>query len=83
MIVANYFGRAHLGSINGIIRPFVTLANAGSPLLVALLYDRQGSYDGVFWIIAAGWLVAAAAVFLSRSPQQATPAPVPAAGIGV
>jgi MFS family permease len=74
MIVANYFGRGHLGSINGIMRPFVTLANAASPLLVALLYDRQGSYEGVFWIIAIGWLVAAAAVLLARSPQPANSA---------
>jgi MFS family permease len=69
MIVANYFGRGHLGAISGIIRPFVTLANAGSPLLVAFLYDRQGTYEGVFLIIAIGWLVAAAAVLLARSPQ--------------
>ena len=83
MIVANYFGRGHLGSINGIIRPFVTLANAGSPLLVALLYDRQGSYEGVFLIIAVGWLIAAAATLLARSPQSGTPAQVTPSPAGV
>jgi MFS family permease len=80
MIVANYFGRGHLGAVNGIMRPFVTVANAAAPLLVALLYDRQGSYNGVFWVIAGAWLVAAAAFVLARSPQPKMPGMGPRQG---
>lgn len=80
LAVANYFGRAHLGSINGIIRPFTTLCAATSPLIVAGLYDLTGSYQAPFGLIAACWLVAAFALFLARPPQtpvSALPASVP------
>jgi len=75
MITAAYFGRAHLGAINGIMRPFLTLSTAGSPLLVAWLYDREGSYTTVFWVIAACWFGAAAATSLARAPDSRSPTP--------
>ena len=33
LLVANYFGRAHLGAISGVMRPFMTVAGAGKPSL--------------------------------------------------
>ena len=70
MIVATYFGRGHLGALNGIMRPFVTAASALSPLMVAWIYDARGSYDLVFWLLAGCWLVAAAAVVLAHQPRR-------------
>jgi MFS family permease len=69
MLFADYFGRGHLGAVNGIMRPFTTLVSAGGPLLVAWLYDQQGSYSEAFLILAIGWFVAGFAVAISRSPQ--------------
>ncbi len=71
MIVANYFGRAHLGALNGMIRPFITGAGASSPLLVAWLFDQQGSYDSAFLLIAGAWCLAAVAIFVARMPVRA------------
>lgn len=69
MIVATYFGRGHLGGINGIIRPFITVAGAFSPLLIASIYDLQGSYDLGFVLIAACWALAAAVLLVARQPR--------------
>ena len=68
LAVANYFGRGHLGSINGMIRPFMTVSSAISPLAVAALYDVTGAYRVSFVIIAICWLTAGIAVSLARPP---------------
>jgi MFS family permease len=75
MIVATYFGRGHLGAINGLLRPFMTGASAFSPLLVAWIFEARGSYDLVFWLLAGCWLLAAGAVVLARQPRR-SPVPV-------
>ena len=77
-MVADYFGRMHLGAINGIIRPFMTIAGALSPLMIALLFDLQGSYTTAFLIIAAGWLLAGGLMIMAAPPRaQAGPATAP------
>ena len=73
MIVASYFGRSHLGALNGIIRPFMTGASASSPLIVAWLFDKQGSYDVAFLLIAGSWCLAALAILLARRPKRTAP----------
>lgn len=79
LAVANYFGRAHLGSINGIIRPFITASSALSPLVVAALYDVTGAYRLSFVIIAACWLTAGVAVALARPPRSPATESIPVA----
>ena len=73
MMIASYFGREHLGAVNGIMRPFTTLISAGSPLFVAWLHDQRGSYVTAFWIIAVSWFIAGAALTLARTPQTRSP----------
>ena len=81
LVVADYFGRMHLGAINGIIRPFMTIAGALSPLMIALLFDLQGSYTTAFLIIAAGWLLAGGLMIMAAPPRaQAGPATAPGSG---
>jgi MFS family permease len=77
MIVATYFGRAHLGAINGLMRPFMTATSAFSPLLVAWIFDAGGSYDPAIWLIGGCWLLAGATVLLARQPLRSKP-PSPA-----
>ena len=69
LMVANYFGREHLGAINGILRPFVTLSGALSPLLVAGMFDIYGSYKEAFLLIIVTWFAAAAVVYLAKPPR--------------
>ena len=79
LVVADYFGRMHLGAINGIIRPFMTIAGALSPLMIALLFDLQGSYTTAFLIIAAGWLLAGGLMIMA-APPRSQPGPATAPG---
>ena len=70
LIIANYFGREHLGAINGILRPFVTLSGAMSPLLVAGMFDIYGSYREAFILIIVTWFASAGVVYLARPPRK-------------
>ena len=74
LMVANYFGRDHIGAIRGTMRPFLTLSGAVGPLMIAALYDARGSYVLPFSVVIAVWalagfiyLVAVPAVGRSRS----------------
>ncbi len=69
VIVADYFGRLHLGAINGVLRPFMTISGAASPLFIAFLFDWQNSYTMAFLIIAAGWALAGGLMLMSKPPQ--------------
>ena len=76
IVVADYFGRVHLGAINGVIRPFMTASSAVSPLFIAFLFDWQNSYTLAFLIIAAGWLLAGALMLMATPPRlPASPTP--------
>ncbi len=78
LLVADYFGRSHLGAISGLIRPFMTGAGAVSPLLIAFLFDIQDSYTMAFLIIAAAWVAAGGLVLLAAPPKrQAGPETAP------
>lgn len=69
LIVANYYGRAHLGSINGFMRPFMTLTNAFGPFLIAGLYDIQSSYRLAFFLVMVAWFLSGIAVLPAKSPK--------------
>jgi sugar phosphate permease len=69
LIVANYFGRRHLGAVSGVMRPFMTMAHAISPLMMAYLFDASGSYSLPFLIVVFTWLFAAITIFLARPPK--------------
>ena len=78
LMVADYFGRSHLGAISGIMRPFMTGAGAVSPLLIAFLFDLQDSYTMAFLIIASAWTVAGCLMLLAAPPKkQAGPETAP------
>ena len=70
LIIANYFGRQHLGAINGILRPFVTLSGAMSPLLIAGMFDIFGTYREAFLLATLTWVFAAGVVFLAAPPRR-------------
>lgn len=78
LAVANMFGRAHLGAIRGMMRPALTFSSAAGPLVIAALYDAQGSYHGAFVFVMVSWLAAGACYYLA-SRLRRTPASKPAA----
>lgn len=68
-IVAERYGRAHFGAVNGTVALFVGAAAALAPIGAGLAYDLAGSYRPVFLGLAAACLLAAlAAAFLSSRP---------------
>ncbi len=47
------FGRRHLGRIQGCAQMMTVLASAVGPLILAMTLDRTGSYDSIFYVLAA------------------------------
>jgi MFS transporter, OFA family, oxalate/formate antiporter len=80
LAVANLFGRAHLGAIRGVMRPAITFSSAIGPLVIAAMYDAQGSYHGAFIFVMVSWLAAGACYYLAsrlrRSVSVKTTEPV-------
>lgn len=70
LIVANYFGREHIGAITGYMRPFQALTVAVGPPLVALAYDALGSYFWSFVVVMIGYASTAAVITLARPPRE-------------
>jgi sugar phosphate permease len=72
LAVANLFGRAHLGAIRGIMRPALTFSSASGPLVIAALYDAQGSYHGAFVFVMVSWLASGACYYLASRFKRST-----------
>ena len=78
LIWADYYGRAFLGTIRGVLSPFSLLSSLCGPLFAAMVYDATGSYDTAFWIFTATLFTAVTLMFFARppgvSPTKAAPA---------
>jgi len=79
VVWASYFGRKHLGSIRGVTMMFQLAGNASGSLIAAFLFDIQGSYDGAFHFMLAGFAMSTLMLILARKPK----VPVAAAQINV
>jgi OFA family oxalate/formate antiporter-like MFS transporter len=77
MMWASFFGRRHLGAVRSVAMPLSLALGASGPVLVALYYDRVGSYDGVLVGMSMLVLASAALILFARSPVR----PVPAHGV--
>jgi MFS family permease len=67
-LVAEFYGRAHFGAINGMLALFLTGARALGPVGAGLAYTVAGGYGPVFWGMAT--VSALAAVAMIRVGQQ-------------
>ena len=68
LLTANYFGRAHLGAINSLFRPFAMGTGALGPIIFGALYDLKGGYTLAFLMAAAAWGLAGVIVLLAKPP---------------
>ncbi len=66
IMIPNYFGRLHAGSIKGFISPIEGLLGISGPLIAAILFDATGSYDTAFMGAAGAFAVACAAFYLAK-----------------
>jgi MFS family permease len=70
MTFANYYGRAFTGSIQGMLRPLLGASSLGGPLLIAILYDAQGTFDAAFAITGVLGVLAIVAVLMATPPRR-------------
>ena len=66
IMIPNYFGRLHAGSIKGFISPVEGLLGISGPLAAAFVFDTTGSYDAAFVAAAATFAVGCAAFYLAK-----------------
>jgi len=69
LIVADYFGRNHLGAIGGIMRPLQIAGAATGPIAVAGLFDLTGSWHIAFGLVIAIWLASALSIAVAAPPK--------------
>lgn len=68
LMYADYFGRRHLGSIEGVVRAVQNIAQATGPLAAAFAFDIFESYTTIFTVFVATNFIAATLVLLARAP---------------
>ncbi|MBI4202519.1 MAG: MFS transporter [Chloroflexi bacterium] len=68
---AEYFGRAHLGSIRGFVMPVLLLFSGVSAPLAGYVRDAFGSYNSIWWVSVA--LMALAAITILFTPKPGKP----------
>jgi sugar phosphate permease len=70
LMAADLFGVKALGRLMGIVLTADSVAESTSPMLVAAIRDRTGSYDGGFLVLVTLAAVGALAVALLPSPRK-------------
>lgn len=65
---AKYFGRANIGSINGVAHPMTTLSTALAPVLVGYGYDIYRTYFPAFVLIIFALMLGSFIVLISKEP---------------
>lgn len=73
VMIPNYFGRMHAGSIKGFISPVEGVIGISGPLIAAFLFDQYGSYDIAF-VGAAGAFFVGLITFYFAKPLDASKA---------
>lgn len=68
-IRADYFGRSSFGSIMGFSSMILMIGQMSGPIIAGVLYDRTGSYEGGFTIIAIIAAVGSIFFMLSWRPK--------------
>ena len=66
IMIPNYFGRLHAGSIKGFISPVEGLLGISGPLVAARVFDATGSYDAAFIGAAVTFAVGIAAFYVAK-----------------
>ena len=74
IMIPNYFGRLHAGSIKGFISPVEGLLGISGPLVAAFVFDATGSYDAAFVAAAGTFAVGCAAFYLAKPLRAPTTA---------
>ena len=64
-----FFGRAHVGSIRGVVMPITLVVSALSAPFAGWVYDTTGSYTSVWWAAVALMSLGGVLSLTVRRPQ--------------
>jgi MFS family permease len=70
-LLAEYYGQAHYGSINGVLAFFLAGAQALAPVGAGALYTVFGRYEPVLWIVVVIFALAFGAVLRTEQSSSA------------
>jgi MFS family permease len=73
LIWVEYFGRAYLGAIRGVVNPITMIMGAAGAPIAGYVYDLTGSYDPVWWASLVLMLLGAVVIVAIRPPHVASP----------
>jgi MFS family permease len=65
-LLAEFYGPAHYGRINGLLAFAITCSRAIAPIGAGLLYTLFGGYESAFWVLTIASAVAAGAILLAE-----------------
>lgn len=74
-IWADYYGRAFVGSIRGVLTPLNLFSSIGGPLFAAFVFDKLGSYNSALWVFVVTLSLASITVYFAKPPVRAIPTP--------
>lgn len=68
--MANYYGRASQGAIQGMMRPFLAVPSLVGPLLVAILFDKLGNFNIAFVVASVLGMASGLVVLFAKPPKK-------------
>jgi MFS family permease len=71
-LVGEFYGITHYGAINGVMTLVLTVARAGAPVAMGLLYTWTGGYTIVFWVLMLSASAAVGAILAARKSPLST-----------
>ena len=75
---ADYYGRAFLGTIRGIVLPATLVTSGAGAPIAGYIYDASDSYVLVWWILIGLYVLAAVVIMGTRAPEHPDAAISPA-----
>lgn len=72
-IWAEYFGRAHLGSIRGLVMPITLIVGGAGGPIAGYVWEATGTYDQIWWAGVAFMSLGALVVAFTAAPGRSQP----------
>ena len=67
-LIGEFYGIGNYGTINGVMALVLTIARAGAPVAMGLLYTWTGGYTAVFWVLILSAAGATVGILATRKP---------------
>lgn len=69
LVWPEFFGRAHIGGIIGLVQFFATIIGSTGPFIAGFMFDQTGTYSTALWVVVFTWFACALAVYAARPRQ--------------